>query len=440
MVGVAAALSFLTGVLFGLAPALQATRVDVMPTLKATQVGPSRAAPAHRRVNLSRLLVVSQIAMSLLMLVAAGLFVRTLSNLESVELGFNRENVLLFQLDARKAGHKDPEIAAFYRALRERFRAIPGVRNASLEEDSLIKAGHGLPISVAGSPPHPTNRFLTVGPAYFTTMQIPMLAGRDFGESEGPGSPAVAVINEVFAKANFGDRSPLGQHLVLREPGGGGRLGRDMEIVGVSRNARYGGLTRAIPPVVYMLYDQGFPQPNQMVYALRTLGDPLQYVHSVREIVRQADVRVPVSEVRTQTADIDQTISQEITFARLCSGFAILALVIAGVGLYGTVSYSVARRTGEIGIRMALGAQRGGVVRMVLREVLVLVAGGLAIGTATALGTSRLVASFLYGTKANDPLTLMLAVMTLFGTALVAAYAPARTAARIDPVIALRQE
>ena len=247
-------------------------------------------------------------------------------------------------------------------------------------------------------------------------------------------------MNEVFAKANFAGRSPLGQHLILREAGEGERLARDMEIVGVSRSARYGGLTRAIPPVVYMPYDQGYPRPDQMVFALRTLGDPLRYVDSVREIVREADARLPVSEVRTQAADIDQKINQEITFAELCSGFAILALVIAGVGLYGTVSYNVARRTGEIGIRMALGAQRGGVVRMVLREVLVLVAGGLAIGVAAALGTSRFVASLLYGMNANDSLTFALAVMTLLGTALAAGDAPARRASRIDPMTALRQE
>src|SRR2546427_5567615 len=213
-----------------------------------------------------------------------------------------------------------------------------------------------------------------------------------------------------------------------------------MKTAGLRCIPRYGALRTAIPPVVYMPYDQGYPRPDQMVYALRTLGDPLRYVDSVREIVRRADARVPVAEVRTQAADIDQTINQEITFAELCSGFAILALVIAGVGLYGTVSYNVARRTGEIGIRMALAAQRGGVVRMVVREVLVLVAGGLAIGMAAALGTSRVVASLLYGMTANDPLTLTLAVMTLLGTALVAGYAPARKASRIDPMIALRQE
>ena len=440
ILGAAAALSLLTGVLFGLAPALQATRVDVMPALKEARAGQPRAMRAFRTVSLSHLLVVSQIAISLLMLVAAGLFVRTLSNLHSIELGFNREDVLLFRLDARKAGHKDPEIAVFYGDLRRRFSAIPGVRGASLSEDSLIQAGTGLPLGVSGAPSNDDNRILSVGPAFFATMQIPILAGRDIEEHDRPGSPAVAVINEVFAKTSFGDRNPLGQHLTLREPGPGERLARDIEIVGVSRNARYGGLTSNIPPVAYIPYNQGYPRPDQIVYALRTVGDPLRYVNSVREIVRQADARVPVYEVRTQAADIDRTINQEIAFAELCSGFAILALAIACVGLYGTVSYNVARRTGEIGIRMALGAQRGRVVRLVLREVLVLAAVGLTIGMATALGAAKFVASFLYGMKANDPLALTLAPMTLLGAALLAGYLPARKASRIDPMTAVRHE
>jgi predicted permease len=439
VLGAAGILSLLTGVLFGLAPALQATRVDVMPALKETRAGRQQPARAFRRVSLSHLLMVSQIGISLLLLVAAGLFVRTLSNLHSVDLGFNRENVLLFRLDARKAGHKDPEIAAFYGDLWKRFNAIPGVRSASLSEDSLIQAGTGLPLGVAGEPRNDANRILSVGPAFFATMQIPILAGRDIGDRDRPGSPAVAVINQEFARTSFGDRNPLGQHLTLGR-GDGDRLARDMEIVGVSKNARYGGLTRDIPPVAYIAYSQGYPRPDQMVYALRTAGDPLRYINSVREIVRQADARVPVYEVRTQAADIDRTINQEITFAQLCSGFAILALLIACVGVYGTVSYNVARRTGEIGIRMALGAQRGKVVQMVLREVLVLAAAGLAIGMAAALGGSKLVASFLYGMKANDPLALTLAVVTLLGAALLAGYIPARKASRIDPMTALRHE
>ncbi|MGH9591462.1 MAG: FtsX-like permease family protein, partial [Bryobacteraceae bacterium] len=203
---------------------------------------------------------------------------------------------------------------------------------------------------------------------------------------------------------------------------------------------RYGGLTSRIPPVAYIPYNQGYPRPDQMVYALRTQGNPLGYVNSVREIVRRADTRVPVFDVRTETTDIDQTINQEITFAELCSCFAILALAIACVGLYGTVSYNVARRTGEIGIRMALGAQRGRVVRMVLREVLVLAAVGLAIGMAAALGASKFVASFLFEMKANDPLTLVLAVTTLLGAAALAGYVPARKASRVDPMTALRHE
>jgi predicted permease len=437
VMGAAAALSILTGVVFGLAPAIEATRVDVMPALKATRAGQPQARQAFRQVSLRHALMVGQIAISLVMLVAAGLFVRTLGNLESIDLGFNRENVLLFQLDARKAGHKDPEIAEFYGGLRKRFSAIPDVRNASLSEDSLIGAGTGLPISVAGATPGPGESILNVGPAFFTTMQIPILAGRDFDESDQPGSQAVAVINEVFAKATFGNRNPLGQHLTLWKDD---RPARDMEIVGISGNARYGSLTRAIPPVVYMPFNQGYPQPDQMVYALRTAGNPIWYVNSVREIVRQADARVPVSEIRTQVADIDQQINQEITFAELCSGFAILALVIACVGLYGTVSYNVARRTGEIGIRMALGAQRGSVVRMVLREVLVLAAAGLALGMTAALGMSKFVASFLFGMKPNDPVTLIAAVVTLLGAALLAGYVPARKASRIDPMTALRNE
>lgn len=431
VLGVAALLSLLTGVLFGLAPALQSTRVDVVPALKKIRAS---GAYARGRLSLSHALVVSQIALSLLMLVAAGLFVRTLKNLQSVEVGFNRENVLLFELDARKAGHKDPEISLFYDDLQKRFSAVPGVRNVSLSQSSLIQAGTGYNITVNGAPPDPATRILFIGHDFFKTMQIPLLAGREIEEHDQPGSLPVAVISELFAKVNFGDRNPLGQHLLL------GAGFRDMEIVGVARNAHYGELKSNAPPVVYIPYNQGAPPPRQMVYALRTAGNSLALVNTVREIVHQTDARVPVTDIRTQVEDINQTINQEIVFAKLCTGFAILALVIACVGLYGTVSYNVARRTSEIGIRMALGAQRGSVVWMVLREIIIVVAVGLALSVPTAFATSRLLKSFLFGMKPNDPPALMLAVSTLLAAALLAGYLPARKASRIDPMIALRHE
>ena len=247
-------------------------------------------------------------------------------------------------------------------------------------------------------------------------MQIPILLGREIDERDQPSSPPVAVVNDLFAKTNFGRENPVGRRITLGGFNGGPR---DMEIVGVCTNVRYGGLKLNIRPVVFIPYNQGtFPPVNQMTYALRTAGDPLLYVKTVREIVHQADSRIPVTGIKTQAAEIDQTIHQEITFAKLCTGFAILALVIACVGLYGTMSYNVARRTGEIGIRMALGAQRSAVVWMVLREVFVLAAVGLAVGLPTALGTSKFIVS----------------------AALLAGYVPARKASRIDPTIALRHE
>jgi predicted permease len=440
VLGIAAALSLVTGVVFGLAPALQATRVGVMPALKESGNWSAGSRRFYRRASLSHVLVAGQIAISLLMLFAAGLFGRTLANLESIDVGFKRENVLLFQLDARQAGHTDPEILSFYAGLRSRLRVIPGVREVSLSEDSLITAGTGFPLAVSGAPPNPRNRILRVGPKFFQTMRIPILAGRDIEERDRPGSPAVAVVNEAFVKANLDGRNPLGQRLILSKSGKATDIGRDMIIVGVCRNATYGSLTGAIPPVAYIPYDQGFPEPGQMVYALRTSGDPLRYVKAVREVVQQADVRVPVSDVTTQVMEIDQTISQEITFARLSSGFAMLAVVIACVGLYSTVAYSVTRRTSEIGIRMALGAQRGTVVQMILHEVLALAAVGLTIGAGATLATSKFVESFLYGIKHNDPRALLAATAVLLTAALAAGYVPARNASRIDPMSAVRHE
>ena len=426
-----AALSAVCGLLFGLAPAIQSTRPDVMPGLKNGRGGGARR-------NAQHVLVVAQIAVSFLILVAAGLFVRTLSNLHSVPLGYARENILLFSLNARQAGHRDPEMATFYADLRKRFESIPGVRSATLSQSSIISAGFAGPAISGpmqiGSVSIEDARVLAAGPRFLTTMQIPILAGREIDDRDRPGSRAVAVISEDLARTYFGNENPVGRRITLPDQK------RDLEIVGVSAHVQYGGLKNEeeSPPIVLVAVSQ-YPS-DRVTYALRTAGDPLRFVPSVHEIVREADSRIPVTDVVTQAAEIDRTISREVTFAKLCTAFAVLALLMACVGLYGTMSYHVARQVSEIGIRMALGAQRGAVVWMVLRRVLLLAAVGLAISVPAALSASRLVESFLFETRPNDPGTLALAGAVLLGAAILAGYAPARRASRIDPLAALRSE
>jgi len=431
MLAATAALSVICGLLFGLAPAIQSTRPDVMPALKNGRGGGPRRRAQH-------ILVVAQISISFVILFAAGLFVRTLNNLHSVQLGYARENILLFSLNARQAGHRDPEMTTFYANLRQRFESIPGVRSATLSQSSIINAprtGQAVsgPMKI-GAVTIEGARSLAAGPHFLTTMQIPLLAGREIDDRDQPGSKPVAVISERLARTYFGNENPVGRRITLPDEK------RDLEIVGVSGNLRYGGLKNEEESAmtVFVAVSQ-FPS-DRVTYALRTGGDPLRFVQSVQEIVREADSRIPVTNVVTQAAEIDRTISRELTFAKLCTGFAILALLMACVGLYGTMSYGVARQVGEIGIRMALGAQRSAVVWMVLRRVLLLAAAGLAISVPAALIASRLVKSFLFETRPNDPGTLALAGVVLLIAAILAGYAPARRASRIDPLAALRHE
>jgi predicted permease len=430
VLGLTGALSVVCGLLFGLAPAIQSTRPDVMPALKNGRGG----GPRHRSQHV---LVVAQIAISFLILVAAGLFVRTLNKLHSVQLGYARENILLFSLNARQAGHRDPEITTFYKDLRDRFESIPGVSSATLSQSSIISAGH------AGNAYRGTIKIgavtfegagvMEVGPRFLTTMQIPILAGREIDDHDQPGSTPVAVISERLARTYFGNANPVGRHITFEDEN------RDLQIVGVAANVRYGDLKEdGNPMTVFVAVSQ--TSPDGMTYALRTADDPLSCVKSVYEIVRKSDSRLPVTNVRTQAEEIDGTINRELTFAKLCTAFAVVALLIACVGLYGTMSYNVARQVGEIGIRMALGAQRGAVVWMVLRRALLLAAVGLAISVPAALIASQLVKSFLFETQPNDPRTLTLAGVVLLSAAILAGYAPARRASRIDPLAALRNE
>ena len=431
VLGVTAALSVVCGLLFGLAPAIQSTRPDVMPVLKDGRGGGPRRRGQH-------VLVVAQIAISFVILVAAGLFVRTLNNLHSVQLGYSRDNILLFSLNAHQAGHREPEIATFYANLRKGLESIPGVRSATLSNSSIInapRAGQAVsgPMKI-GADELEDARSLAAGPHFLTTMQIPILAGREIDDRDQPGSTPVAVISEEMARTYFANENPLGRHITLPDEK------RDLQIVGVSGNLRYGGLKNEEENAMTVFVAASQFPSDRVTYALRTAGDPLRYVKSVYEIVREADSRIPVTNVVTQAAEIDRTISQEVMFAKLCTGFAVLALLMACVGLYGTMSYNIARQTGEIGIRMALGAQRGAVVWMVLRRVLILATVGLAISVPVALSASRLVKSFLFETRPNDPRTLALAGIVLVSAAILAGYAPARRASRIDPLAALRHE
>jgi predicted permease len=429
-------LSVLCGMLFGLAPAIQSARPALMPTLKAAgdREPGARVVAGIPHLGLTRALVVAQVAIALLLLVGAGLFVRTLANLQSVSLGYTRDDVLLFDVNAPQSGQPSSQIAGYYADLRDRLTAIHGVRAVTLAHDSLVRAGRSHPITV-DAVPAPGTRILMTGPAFFTTMQIPILRGREIQETDRPGNVPVAVVSESFATAFLG-ADPIGRRMKVA-----GSLPIEVEVVGVAATARYGGLKRQIPPVVYISYAQvdGSKQ-GRMTYAVRTEGDPLQYAAAVRAIVQRADPRVPITNIRTQAADLDRTINQEIVFARLCTVFAALAVVMACVGLYGTMTYTVARRAREIGIRMALGARRVAVVWMVLREVCLLAALGLAISVPAALASSRLIASFLFEVQPNDPRALVAAAALLSSAVLLAGYFPSRRASRVDPMVALRYE
>jgi len=439
VLAVTLALSVGTGILFGLAPAIQSTRVDLISALKQTR-GSEHRLRLHSwlRMSLSQALAVAQIAISLLLLVAAGLFLHTLTNLNSIALGFNRENLLLFTINAKQAGYKDDALIRFYENLQARLSTMPGVRSVTSSNYALVSNSvNSTGVKISGfTGKNPGSSVLYVGPAFFSTMQIPLLLGREIDQRDVGSSAAVAIVNEVFVKTYFGNQNPVGQHFGL----GGKDEAADLEIIGVSKNARYNTLKRDIPPVAYMAYSQNLRFLGQMVYELRAAGDPLALAANTRQAVRQADARVPISNLTTQARQIDQTIGQERTFATLCSCFAALAVLIACVGLYGLMAYTVARRTNEIGIRIALGARRPRVIWMVLREALAMAVIGLGIGLPTAFAASRFLQSFLFQMKPTDPLALTLAASTLLAAALLAGFVPARRASKVDPWTALRDE
>ena len=433
-------LSVLTGVLFGLAPALQSTDVDLISALKQTRAGERRVRiRGPLRVSLGHVLAVGQIAMSLLLLAAAALFVRTLNNLNSIAVGFNRDNLLLVSLNARQAGYKDDALMRFYHDLQSRLAGLPGVRTASVSNYAMLsQSWNTTTFRIPGKPdPGVSLTVLSVGPGYLGTMQIPVLRGRDLDDRDFSSSGGAAVVNELFAKKWFTAENPVGRHFRIK----GAKDETDFEIVGVAKTTPFQSLKEDVPSVAYVIYNHNPGQVvGQMLFTLRTATDPLALVTAVRQAVREADSRIPVSSFSTEARQIEQTIWQERTFATLCTSFALLAVAIAGVGLYGMMAYTVARRTNEIGIRVALGARRGTLVAMVLREVFGITVVGLAIGLAATVATTGFLESFLFRMRPNDPIALAVAAAFLLIAALAAGYAPARRASRIDPWIALRDE
>jgi len=440
VLGFTALLSMLTAILFGLAPALRATRVDLGPALKDT----SRSFTAGGRFGLTKGLVISQVALSLVLLIGAGLFVQTLSNLHSVDFGFNAEDLLLFRVDPRLSGYKKDLIPKLYEQILERVEAVPGVARATISRHPLLSGSAAIDMAFVDGKPAPSApksvREMTwmqrVGSNFLDTMEIPIVMGRGLLPNDDERAPKVAVINQTMARKHFGDENPIGKRFGFDSPA----HSRDIEIVGVARDAKYSSLRMEVPNTVYLPYLQDPQGVGQMNFAIRTTADPTLLAGSIREAVRQVDSNLPIFALQTQTQQAESLLTSERLFATLSGFFGLLALLLATIGLYGVMSYGVARRTNEIGIRMALGARASQVVGLIFRETMLLVFVGVTIGVGAAIATTRFVESLLFGLTPTDPITIALGVFFMICVSAAAGYLPARRASRVDPLTALRHE
>ena len=415
----------------------------------------------------------AQVALSIVVLIGAGLLVRTLHNLHNLNPGFDTRSILLLGLNPTAAGYTAQKTAQLYSDLQQRFAALPGVISASYSADALLSGNHSSDdVHLDGAPPksNVSVEWLAVGLDFFSTMRIPMLAGRTFtpadfasaaatnaavtaaadapanatrpsgplsvNQSEAQAAPVPVIINESFAREFFPNQDPVGKHVGNAqedEPPTGPQPG--YLIVGIAGNTKYNNLRVEIEPTMYL------PQVgNSAHFELRTTADPLALVKAVNGVVSSVDDNLPLFDVRTQTKQIEQTLFLDRLVSQISSAFALLALVLACIGLYGLLSYEVTRRTRELGIRMALGAQRRDLLRLVVGQGVLLVLIGAAIGIAAAIGLTRFMSTILYGVHANDPLTFAGVAILLTLVALAACYIPARRAMRVDPIIALRYE
>ena len=432
------AVSLLTGILFGLAPALTATKLDLNPVLKGTEGGKD-AGPLGRR--LANSFVISQVALSLVLLIGAGLLLRTLQQIYAVDTGFERDNVLIAWIFPAPAGYDHAREMRLYRELHEKLNDIPGVESASLMRYRLVTSLPYRKVWVEG-PPSATNGAREVfcgpvAPRFFETMGIRLLLGRDFSPADTEKSARVAIISESMARSYFSNGNAIGRHLAIDED----PAIVDFQVVGIVKDIRRHPWERASAAAVYVPLAQAAPDDfGQMNIIVRTRAKPMSILASVRRRLRSLDKNLPLTDVKTQEEEIDDNLGGQRSLATLLSFFGGLALLLASIGLYGTMCYAVERRTKELGIRMALGAERKDMLWMVLAETITLVAIGVIVGVPIAMAATRFIASMLFGVKAADPVTISLAILGMLAICLLAGYIPARRATQVDPMVALRYE
>ncbi|MEP6637470.1 MAG: ABC transporter permease [Acidobacteriota bacterium] len=432
-----AGVALVTGVLFGLAPAVSATRISLAAALKEGGAGGRLGA---NRSRLAKVLVSTQVALSLVLLVGAGLFIRTLQKLQNVPLGFDRQQLILFSVAPGLNGYTGPRLAEYYRQVRERITGIPGVSAVTFSAQAPVAGGSSsstvqIPGVTNGKEGFELYRHL-IGPGYFETLGLPILMGRAMDERDNVAGPLVAVVNHELARKAFGEDNPLGR--ILRF--GSATKPRDFQIVGVVSDAKYSSLRREAPPTGYFSHLQAIKSAGYMTFQVRTGDNPEAIFPALRSEVAEVDANIPITNIDTLVQRIDKALWLERMFSRLTASFGLLALVLVCVGLYGTMSYFVSRRTKEIGIRMALGANPQSVFRMVIIEGLALTGAGVVVGLAGAALGTRIISSALFEVPALDVLTFTVVAGLLVAVGLIACYVPARRAMKVDPMVALRYE
>jgi predicted permease len=429
-----------TGILFGLIPALRATRVDLNLVLRGAARNISGAGGGTRRLPMGKVLVGTQVAISLLLLVTAGLFVRSLQKLTSVPLGYNTDHLLLFRMTPLSDGYKAAAVPSLVDQLLAKFKTIPGVRTASLSENGLFYGNDsGDYISIVGSAPKSGQDMGVAideaGPTYFQTLGIPLLSGRDVEQTDTTGTHHL-WMNQAMAKYFFGNASPLGQHIVVHFS----FADVEYSVVGVVGDAKYNELRGETDRRCYLSYfDPPLPLTDA-VFEVRSAGDDAVVASSIRQMIHETDAGLSAPVFRTLPGLIDLKLSRDKLTARLSTFFGIVALVLACIGLYGVLSYNVTRRTSEIGVRLALGAQRSGILQLVIRDALVVTGIGILVGLGAAWAATRLLGTMLFGLSPRDPITMTVAAIMLIFVAMLAAFVPAWRASRVDPITALRYE